>query len=102
MEVTLCYALVLPGRKSAFRAGIWPDCYREITEIGSPAGLRPKSGPEGRFPGRKHYCVTSNTKVPTQPNHDLPKAERQSCTEIALLHHSMHQEYFDPLLHPCR
>ncbi len=38
---TLCYAIVLPGRKSAFRAGFWPDCYREATEIGPPAGLRP-------------------------------------------------------------
>ncbi len=37
---TLCYAIVLPGRKSAFQAGFWPDCYRESTEIGSPAGLR--------------------------------------------------------------
>ncbi len=37
--VTLCYAIVLPGRKSAFRAGFWPDCYLEITEFGPPAGL---------------------------------------------------------------
>ena len=31
-RVTLCYAIVLPGRKSAFRAGFWPDCYQENTE----------------------------------------------------------------------
>ena len=37
---TLCYAIVLPGRKSAFRAGFWPECYRESTEIGPPAGRR--------------------------------------------------------------
>jgi hypothetical protein len=41
----------LPGRKSAFQAGFWPDCYRENTEIGPPAGRR--------FPARKHYCVPS-------------------------------------------
>ncbi len=37
--------LMLPGRKSAFRAGFWPDCYRESPEIGPPAGLRPAGGP---------------------------------------------------------
>ncbi len=37
---------------SAFRSSLWPDCYRESTEIGPPAG------PEGRFTARKHYCVT--------------------------------------------
>ncbi len=74
---TLCYAIVLPGRKAAFRAGFWPDCYRESTDIGPPAGpsgrpkagrradfgvfpiaVRPNCGPEVRFPARKHYCVT--------------------------------------------
>ncbi len=68
-DVTLCYAIVFPGHKSAFRSGFWPGCYRESIEIGPPAGrrtdfgffpvaFRPKSGPEGRFPARKHYCVT--------------------------------------------
>ncbi len=42
---TLCYAIVLPGRKSAFRAGFRSDCYRECTEMGPPAGLRPTGGP---------------------------------------------------------
>ena len=47
---TLFYAILVPGRKSAFRAGFWPDCYRESTEIGPPASLRPAFGrPEGRF-----------------------------------------------------
>jgi hypothetical protein len=41
----LWYAILLPGRKSAFRAGFWPDCFREGTEIGPPAGLRPAGGP---------------------------------------------------------
>jgi hypothetical protein len=27
---SLCYAIVLPGRKSALRAGFWPDCYRGL------------------------------------------------------------------------
>ncbi len=39
-KCTLCYAIVLPGRKSAVRAAFWPDCYRERSEIGPPAGLR--------------------------------------------------------------
>ncbi len=43
--VTLCYAIVIPSRKSDFRAGLWPDCYRESTEFGPPAGLRPATGP---------------------------------------------------------
>ncbi len=66
---TPCYAIMLPGRKSAFRPGFWPDCYRENTEVGPPkagrwayfgvfpVAVRPKSGPEGRFMARKHYCV---------------------------------------------
>ncbi len=41
---TLCCAIVLPGRESAFRAGFWPDCYRESTDIGPPAGRRPAGG----------------------------------------------------------
>ncbi len=46
---TLCYAIVLPGRQSAFRAGFWPDCYRESIEIGPPAGRRQS----GQNPARK-------------------------------------------------
>jgi hypothetical protein len=53
--------MVLPGRKSAFRAGFQPDCYLESTENGSPAGLRPAEGPisvlsrqqSGQNPARK-------------------------------------------------
>ena len=33
------------GRKSAFRAGFWPDCYLENTDIGPPAGRKPAGGP---------------------------------------------------------
>ncbi len=40
-----CYAIVLPGHKSAFRAGFWLDCCRKRTEIGPPAGLRPAGRP---------------------------------------------------------
>ena len=65
----VCYAVVLPGRKSVFRAGFRPDSNRESIKIGPSAGRRsdfdafptrilPKSGPEDRFPARKHYCVT--------------------------------------------
>ncbi len=42
---TLCYVIVIPARKSAFRTGFWPACYRESTEIGPPAGRRPAGGP---------------------------------------------------------
>ncbi len=41
---TLCYAIVPPGHKSAFRAGFWPACDRESTEMGPPAGRRPAGG----------------------------------------------------------
>ncbi len=47
--VTLCYAIVIPSRKSVFRAGLWPDCYRESIEIGPPTGLRPAGGPISVF-----------------------------------------------------
>ncbi len=36
--LTLGYAIMVPGRKLAFRAGFWQDCYRENNEIGPPAG----------------------------------------------------------------
>ncbi len=71
--VTLCYAIMLPGRKSSFRVGIRPDSNRESLKIGPAAGLgpagrranfqafliriRPKSGVGHRFPARKHYRV---------------------------------------------
>ncbi len=35
---------MLPGRKSVFRAGFLPDCYRESTEIRPPAGRRDDFG----------------------------------------------------------
>ncbi len=44
---TLCYAIMLPGRKSAFRAGF---CL-ESTEIGPPAGRRPDGDRCRCFPG---------------------------------------------------
>ena len=58
---TLCYAIVLPGRKSGFRAGFRPDSSRGNLKIGPPAGLRPAGGPilmlsrleSGRNPARK-------------------------------------------------
>ncbi len=67
---TLCYAIVLPGRKSACRAGFLPDCYRENTKT----ALRPADVVSSRYqsgqnlvrnadfrPGSINYCATSNT-----------------------------------------
>ena len=48
-QVTLCYAIVLPGRKLAFWAGFWPDCHRERTESGPAAGRRPSAGRRADF-----------------------------------------------------
>ncbi len=48
-ECILCYAIVLPGPKSAFRAGFRPDSLRESLKIGPPAGLRPARGPISSF-----------------------------------------------------
>ena len=42
---TLCFAMVLPGRKSGFRVGFLQDSNRESLTIGHPAGLRPDVGP---------------------------------------------------------
>ncbi len=46
---TLCYAIVLPGRKSGFRAGCRPETSRENIEIGPPVGRRPAGGPISMF-----------------------------------------------------
>ncbi len=48
---TLCRAILLPCRKSAFRAVFEPDCYRESTEVGPPAGRGPAGGTILMFPG---------------------------------------------------
>ncbi len=40
------YAVVLPGQKSAFRAGFWPDCYRKYNNNWRIlAGLLPEIWP---------------------------------------------------------
>ena len=57
----VCYAIVLPGRKSGFRAGFRLDSNRESIKIGPPAGRRPAGKPisrlsrleSGRNPARK-------------------------------------------------
>ncbi len=65
--------MVLPGRKSGFWAESRPDSNQESLKIGPSAGrpsagrradfeafpirIRPKSGPQGRFPARKGYCL---------------------------------------------
>ena len=51
---------MLPGRKSAFRAGFWSDCYRENTgpAFGRPEGrfrCFPGSSPTKIRPGRPIY-----------------------------------------------
>ncbi len=73
-EFTLCYAIVLPaGPEICFPgqilAGMLPGKNQNRSsgrqkagrraDFGSfPVAVRPKSRPEGRFPARKHYCVT--------------------------------------------
>ncbi len=69
----LCCAIVLPGRKSVFRAGFRPDSNSERFKIGPLAGRRPAGRPilrffrlesgrsparKAQFPARKQYCVT--------------------------------------------
>ena len=60
---TLCYAIVLPGRNSAFRAGFWLDCYRDKTEIG-PA--RPIYGPETLLRN-----IVNDSNFPVSQSHNL-------------------------------
>ncbi len=60
---TLCYAMVFPGRKSGFRAGLRLDSLGKTSESAAdyevfPMRIRPTSGPEVRFLARKQYCVT--------------------------------------------
>ncbi len=60
-RATLCYAIVLPGRKSSFLAGFRLDFSRESFKVTSPAGRRPAGGlilklsqyESGRNPARK-------------------------------------------------
>jgi hypothetical protein len=78
---TICYAIMLPVRESAFRVGFWLDCCRENTEIGPLAGRRPAGEPisalfrqqSGQNPARKadfrpgsiialHYASATLTK----------------------------------------
>ncbi len=44
---TLCYAIMLPGQKSGFRAGFRADSNGESLKEG-----------RARFPARRHHCVT--------------------------------------------
>ncbi len=66
---TLCYAIVLRGRESGFRAGFRPDSIREGINIGPPAGLRPAGVPifveieSGRIPARKPDFQPANIIV---------------------------------------
>jgi hypothetical protein len=61
---TLCYAIA--GRKSVFRAGFWPDCYRE-----SPEALRPAFGQlEGRF-----RCLPGSIPAKIRPGRPISGPE---------------------------
>ncbi len=74
--------IALPVRKMGFPAGLRPDSNRESLKMGPPAGLRPaggpivrfsrrpKSGPEARFPSRKHYCLAQGRAL--YPSCTLP------------------------------
>ena len=53
----VCYAIMLPARKSAFRAGFWPDCDWESTEIGPPAGRRAKIRPGRPISGPEAFTL---------------------------------------------
>jgi hypothetical protein len=70
---------MLPGWKSAFRAGFWPDCYRESTDIG-PAAARPAEGSRGpqgaenRPKTRGHTCPGPTCPAKT----DVPGPSRTS------------------------
>ncbi len=50
LEILLCCAIVLPGRKSGFRSGFRPDFDRGSFKIGSPTSPRPAGGPILRLP----------------------------------------------------
>ncbi len=70
IKLYLCYAILLPGRKSSFRVRFRQDSNRESIKIGPPAGrrladveafpcrIRPKSYPEDRFSARSIIIVT--------------------------------------------
>ncbi len=69
LNPTPCYTIVLPGRKSGFRAGFQPDSSQVSLKISTAAGrrddleaflkrIRPTATPEAGNPARKHYCVT--------------------------------------------
>ncbi len=60
--------LLLPPRLVSRRSGKpqnqtsgWPKAGRRTDFDAVPTRIRPKSGPEARFPVRKHYCFTQGT-----------------------------------------
>ena len=57
---SVCYAIMLPGWKSAFRDGFRPGRYRESTEIGPPARKRTPTGPP-----RHPLCTEGTAKTGT-------------------------------------
>ncbi len=88
---TLCYAIVLAGRKSSFRAGFWPDCHRGKTEMGPPAGRCKAPGGSGAkfrgqasggFGGQDGFPVL---ETPAFQRHDF------SCRSGAIVRHSLRE-----------
>ncbi len=66
---------LLPGKHRNRPSGR-PSAGRRADFSAFPVAVRPKSGPEGRFPARKHYCVKkSNRQTRMQTNNSgHPKA----------------------------
>ncbi len=64
---TLCYAIVPPGRESAFRAGFGPDCFRKEPR----SALRPA---EGRLEGR-FRCFPTSSPAKIRPGRPISGPE---------------------------
>jgi hypothetical protein len=54
----VCYDLLIPGRKSGFRAGFWLASFQGQFKMGLPADLRPVRGPMLSFPLRPGSNIT--------------------------------------------
>ncbi len=109
-----CYAIVFPGRKSAFHARFWPAATGEAPK----SGLRPAEGrPEGRF-----WCLPGGSPAKIWPGSSIygPEAllrnrvcffsqaargskwvrrRRANCAELGLPAHRW-RFYFNPACRP--
>ena len=86
----LCYQIVMPGRKSAFRAAFWPDCYRESFKSGPPdvgafpAAFRPEAGQEGRLHGLWHPIYGRNYRQAKLAKHCTSTGFGELCNSMGL------------------